>query len=458
MKHAEGWPQGARHCLRIGAMSDKAVIEAAKDSFEVLVLQGNLAISAPQGLGSWLEMDKPFWIDPITYAFAANPKFLRAKPKGGTPAPYKRTFERLAERYGEPFQSVLINDSQLRPENFTPDLIRESAERVLSFQQTVLTPPAEDTKYGITETLEPCLVTVPFFPLQPCPPGQSPAWQEVNLGFIEACAGILPSSRLAAAMLIEPDLLDEADAFQSTFNAYIDRLTTNEITNLWLWVSENEETRMSSPRGVRLLRIIDAAQERGINVHQAFGGSFSTFALSRGLTSVSHGVNYWESKSWEPLASGGLPVARYFYPPLRERLRVPDAIAALDSTIETPSDFHEIVCSCPTCLRVVVSTVVEFGLFGEVNIKRRRTRGGGTAEFDSPTPEALMRTKTHYLQAKGIEVSLALSSDFNPVQVLREDAERHASDVTRTSHLETWARAFQFGSRPSVDDAADAAA
>ena len=98
MKSVDRWPADARHCLRVGSLSDKRVIEDSAEHFDVLVVQGNLAGSAPQGLATW-PLDKPVWIDPITYAFAANPAYLKSsgKTKG-----YKRTFLKLAADFGEP--------------------------------------------------------------------------------------------------------------------------------------------------------------------------------------------------------------------------------------------------------------------------------------------------------------------------------------------------------------------
>ena len=183
-------------------------------------------------------------------------------------------------------------------------------------------------------------------------------------------------------------------------------------------------------------------RERGIAVHQAFGGSLSSFALTHGLSSIAHGVNYWEAKGWEPIASGGLPTARYFHPGLRERLRVPEAIAIIQDAVENTSEFYANVCDCEVCRNVVGDEIARFGRFGEVNIKTRRTRGGGTAEFDSPTAEALYLTKRHYLHAKGAEVALALRKDFSAPARLEADAAYWASDITRTRHLDRWAIAL----------------
>jgi hypothetical protein len=64
------------------------------------------------------------------------------------------------------------------------------------------------------------------------------------------------------------------------------------------------------------------------------------------------------------------------------------------------------------------------------------------AEFDSPTPEALYRTKMHFLEAKRNEIELVLTDGFLPPETLRADAEFWASDLTRTGHLERWALAL----------------
>jgi hypothetical protein len=432
----ERWPSSAHHCLRVGSLSDKKVIEACDAHFDVLVVQGNLAVSAPQGLATW-PLQKPVWIDPITYAFAASPAYLRSSGKDGG---YKKTFVKLADAFGAPFTTALQDARPLAPDDFGD--IPASVERVLAWQESVFAPPQEDVKYGAT-ALTPVLLTVPFMPLTIREPGGtvSPPWLSANLAMIRAAAGIRDPSRLAAAFLAELDVLDHP-SFDPWFTTYLDVLAETRIEHLWWWVSDHDELHTSLQRAALMLESFAKLEQCGIAVHQAFGGSLSSFALGQALTSVGHGVNYWESKGWEPIASGGLPTARYFHPGLRERLRVPEAIAIIEHRVGDAVEFYEHVCACDVCRRVVGDDVADFGAFGEVNIKTRRTRGGGTADFDSPTAEALYLTKAHYLHAKGIEVALALSDGFDAPGRLHADAEFWASDLTRTRHLDRWALAL----------------
>lgn len=438
MRSADSWPDEARHCLRVGSLSDKKVIEASTEHFDVLVVQGNLAVSAPQGLATWA-LDKPVWIDPITYAFAASPAYLRSDGKKGG---YKRTFLKLADAFGEPFSTALDNNRSVVPEDFSRVDLGASVERVVKWQGSVFEPPDEDKKYG-APPISPALLTIPFFPLavQDLGSPHPPDWFGVNLALISEAAGRFPADRLAAGLLAELDVFDHEN-FDVWLDSIIERLQETGIHHLWWWISDYDEVDTSLQRAARLLSSFRKLDEAGIKVHQAFGGSFSGLALARGLTSVGHGTNYWEQKGWEPISTGGLPTARYFHPRLRERLRVPEAIAIIDLMIESVEEFFEQVCSCSICRSVVGNDLGNFGAYGEVNIKTRRTRGGGTAEFDSPTPEALFRTKCHYLHAKGAEVSQAIDPGFNASSALREDAEFWASDLTRTRHLDRWAIAL----------------
>lgn len=438
MKNSETWPAEARHCLRVGSLSDKKVIEASEAYFDVLVVQGNLAISAPQGLATWA-LEKPIWIDPITYAFTASPAHLRSDGKKGG---YKRTFLKLAEAYGAPYSTALENDRKIQPSDFAEVNLEDSVARVIDWQANVFEPPEEDEKYGATP-ISPALLTIPFFPLavQDITAANPPAWLDTNLSMISEAVQRFPADRLAAGFLAELDVFDHQN-FDTWLDTYAETLQQAGIAHLWWWISDHDEVDSSLQRATRLLKSFHSLAERGISVHQAFGGSLSTLALPRGLATVGHGINYWEQKGWEPISTGGLPTARYFHPRLRERLRVPGAIAIVDQTIESVEEFHDQVCGCEICRSVIGNDLGNFGAYGEVNIKTRRTRGGGTAEFDSPTPDALFKTKCHYLHAKGIEVAQALDGAFDAPSALRADAEFWASDLTRTRHLDRWALAL----------------
>jgi hypothetical protein len=427
-------------------MNDKAVVEAAQESFDVLVLQANLAVSMSRGLGSWNELRKPFWIDPIAYAYVAATAYLKSKQKvepgsKETELRFKRTFVRLAEAYGDPFTRVIADDRPLQPEDFDHAADDALVRRMLEWQRDALAPPLADVKYFDDAALKPILLTVPYFPLQPFPSTvASPRWLEVNLRFVQAAlrSEVVPPERLAVGVLVEDGLFDLQELFDPIWEQYL----TLPIEHLWLWISDNDEALMSASRSRHLRELVRRGAEAGKRVHQAFGGSFSMFLLPDGLSSVAHGVGYWEHKNWEPLAPGGVPTLRFFYPPLRRRLTFLEADASLPGSVTTEEEFFGAICGCATCRRTLAEGLDQFRLYGEVERRSRIDRFGNRIEYDVPVPRALMLSKLHYLRAKADEVRLATADTFDPGEILRAAIQEYQGGVVSVKALRDWLTAF----------------
>lgn len=443
---SSGWPDTARHCLRLGAMNDKEIVERAQETFDVVVLQANLAISARNGLASWTDLERPFWIDPVAYAFSAATVYLKSEQKirRGEPetrVDFKRTFRQLADQYGPPFTEVISDDRPLTPDDFDQSADAEVVAGLLDWQRSVLEVPAEDRKYLNQGAQQPVLLTIPFFPLdQGRRSDEPPLWLEVNLRLVNAAASLDQDlDRLAVGMLMTEDLFDDERWFDHVADAYLNL----PIEHVWLWVSENDEVEMSVPRARRLRGLVTRLLERGKKVHQAFGGTFSSLLLADGLTSVGHGVAYWEHKSWEPLAAGGVPVLRYLYPPLGRRLRFLDADTVVSSLpIESAEDFRRDICSCETCLSVLDGDLQNFARYGAVEVRSRTDRFGNVIEYDVPRPEALRASKLHYLQAKGIEVQEVLDGPAERRERLQAAVARHQGVPFPVRNLERWIEAL----------------
>jgi hypothetical protein len=426
-------------------MNDKVVVEDEQATFDVVVIQANLAISTANALSSWVNLAKPFWIDPIAYAFAASPAYLmsRQKVKRGEPETkldFKRTFRDLAEAYGPPFNGLMRVRRALQPGDFDPASDADVVQTIINWQLGILSPPEQDTKFFDHEaqSVEPVLLTVPFFPLQlQVDPTEQPQWLELNLRLARAAGDQYPADRLVAGLLIEESLFDE----QESLDFVIDQYLGVPADHIWLWLNDNEEIEMTVSRARRLKAMVQRlVTEGGKHVHQAFGGSFSSLMLGAGLTSVGHGVTYWEYKGWEPIAGGGVPTLRYFYPPLGQRLRFLTADAVVDSLIESSAEFHAQVCGCDVCIDALAGDLVNFARFGRVQVRERMDRRGHRIEYDVPEPEALLLNKRHYLQAKRREIDDVLNEGVDSVGGLERELTRHreGQQILDPSYLHAW--------------------
>jgi hypothetical protein len=304
----------------------------------------------------------------------------------------------------------------------------------------VLQPSDADRRYlGDLARLEPVLVTAPFFPLRRARSGEDPEWLDVNLRLARETLNQHPAERVAVAVLVEESLFDDPQAFNEIFASYVGL----GAQHLWLWLDDNEEESMTEPRARRLREYVASSVASGVRVHQAFAGSYSALLLSQDLSSIGYGVAYWEHKGWEPLAGGGLPSLRFFYPPLGQRLRFLDADAVNDAVIEDATEFHEKVCDCETCVSTLEGDLANFARYGLVEVRARTDRRGHRIEYDVPIPEALRRSKEHYVRSRGRDARRFSAAGFDAVAHLNEVLEQFAAQqVIDTRYLSVWRNAL----------------
>ena len=102
-----------QYLLRMGSHAERSYIDWMKPLFDALLLNANLVEGTPAASLSLVESldNKPYVIDPISYAFALPVQYLQStkinKKTGQETISVKRTFQKLAERYGEPFSKAV---------------------------------------------------------------------------------------------------------------------------------------------------------------------------------------------------------------------------------------------------------------------------------------------------------------------------------------------------------------
>ncbi len=139
---------------------------------------------------------------------------------------------------------------------------------------------------------------MPFFPLTVTDPASAdqPAWLRTNLTLIDRglqVSALRSDLRLVSA---EPDAFEHPH-FEAWLQTYADRLRHHGIRHLWWWISDHDEVGTSalSP-ATRMLTSFVSLGRRELLQHQAFGAPCLRSRFHTGLASVSHGVNYWESR------------------------------------------------------------------------------------------------------------------------------------------------------------------
>ena len=157
-----------------------------------------------------------------------------------------------------------------------------------------------------------------------------------------------------------------------------------------------------------------------------------------GMTGFCHSVGYGEHRNVVPVLGGGVPPAKYYFPPLHRTFVFADiqSVVAHLSTEQYYSD----VCNCPVCQNVIGTNFqANFQRYGETELK-------GTGKLGQPvfiqTPNSVRVCRGHYLAARFIEIQQARRDDSNSlISQLRsaEQTYRHSSGFPATGYLRAWA-------------------
>jgi len=122
----------------MGSHAERSYLEWARSLYDALVLNANLVEGTPAACLSLVEtlVDKPYVIDPISHAFALPAGYLQStkvnRRTREETITTKRTFQRLAERYGEPFAGA-VGTRPLTPDDFADTTTRENiVEKILT--------------------------------------------------------------------------------------------------------------------------------------------------------------------------------------------------------------------------------------------------------------------------------------------------------------------------------------
>lgn len=448
--------------LRLGSHSEKDYVLKTKGFLDGLIVGANLLEATPGATSSLIinlaglkEPRVPYYLDPMTYAFGryVDPAIGAAredldwiksdkkvkdpsgKKKGLTERTIKRSYAKLAEALGGPF-----NTAAQRDEAIVPTLLSDSGTRraicdsVIRYQRSrVATELQKDelTRPLADRTPPPAALFVPYFYIEP-----SLAEDYTRL-FLALCASA--AERTSVDLPIHAVLCADVSLLQDTrlTSMILDELPNTGVSGVWLWFSKFFEDRAPAPI-LSSYRTLVERLARSLSVFALHGGYLSLALYRAGLKGISHGVGYGEQKDVVPVIGQSTPTVRYYLPPVHRRLGVPQIERAFDSLgIRTPSDFHNKVCGCVICRGIVADDLKQFSAFGEQRFSRP------SSKRLAQTPEAAKRCRFHFLLCRIAEREFIASNETASVaQQLRDAAEtwgRQPTISSDASHLNRWA-------------------
>ncbi len=425
-----------QYLLRMGSHAERSYIDWMKPLFDTLLLNANLVEGTPAASLSLVESldNKPYVIDPISYAFALPVQYLQStkinKKTGQETISVKRTFQKLAERYGEPF-SKAVGIRPLIPDDFSNKTVREKAvNSILAYQQQRLG--EEQPQAGPLRipggNIHPKVLISPYFFTD-----QSLGWHPTNITLINDAVAQKPDLPLYAVVLINQTLLQDLDTLLEVAKLYCE----TKADGFFIWISDQIEQSMGRQDVGNFIQFVQKLYSDGRPTYNMYGGYLSALLSKFGLTGLCHSVGYGEHRNVIPVVGGGVPQAKYYFPPLHKAFMFAD-IQTVIANIPTPKYYSD-VCDCPVCHTVISNNFQSnFQKYGETELKGL---GRGGQPVFRQTANSVQICRAHYLAARFLEILQIRENDVQNLVARLTEAEntyRHPSGFPSTGYLLTW--------------------
>lgn len=428
--------KGPLNHLRLGVHAERKYF-GSPDLFTGIVFNGTIVALTPQATAYFVtRMDKPFWIDPLTYAFERSPIHILTEE-----GEVKRSVRKLVQFFGRPLDKT-VGKKAVSPDEFRDRRIKQGfCTRVLSFQKEVLVEAMSENLEYLKEIgldvpaaiRKPTMIVPPYFYLGV---GSWREWLDLNIEFVDTALGLEKKAPIFCEIVFSKALLDDVD----TLLKIADRYRVLKCAGFLIWVSNFAEHMASMHEILSLRKFIRRLKEAGKPITNLYGGYLSALLSFDGLDGFCHGPGYGEDRDIVPVG-GGLPFPKYYFRPLHRRIPAEQVELVVRTRRFSSQDFLSEVCDCKTCRETLRNSIDDFARFGE---KIYSTRKDGLP-FSYATERAKELNNFHYLYSRQTEIkNITSRTKEELVSELRVAQEKYLPYFSPewVSHLETWYRAL----------------
>ncbi|MHA1660238.1 MAG: hypothetical protein ACTSUT_14095 [Promethearchaeota archaeon] len=446
-----------KHYIRFGKSSEKKILEEHQDSFESVVINANTLAYFGKSLSTFIFIkgkQKIFFIDPMTHAFQHPLDKI-----SGHSGEIKSSIKKLIDIYGEPLKSKIIKEEVSVTANDFSDIyiIEKFTSSVLGFQSSHLFNSAdkdfrsylEDPEFKDLISTKPIFLVAPYFYLRSF---DYKDWAKLNREFLEIAKKYLKSpEKIAGELVLDKDLLDKLIKDNRIMNQILEIYESAD--GVLFWIDDFDEHKESIERLLGLKKFVKRFREKYpakflINL---YGGYFSQLLLKAGLTGVVHGPEYGESRAVVPVG-GGIPIAKYYFPPLKKRVPSNEVIWLLKYlNVRSKEDYYNKVCKCKVCKNLIKNKPIENFIehYGKVHPVEIKGRYGSQAR-EYPDIETIKNSLEHYLEVKKEEFRNIQNNNINSLlDELRNTYEEiknlNYAEESEISYLDNWQKVLKNG-------------
>ncbi len=434
--------------LRYNTGTDKKVLIKFKDSFSAVIFNATIVAYSKSAVADLVAVHKnQYIIDPQTHIYQQDITAVQTENKQGIVSVKKSVDQYLSELPTELKDKFYSKKGNLLPDDIK-NAVDKLIESVYSFETSYVDKYIKNKEYDKYLKYakigpSPAVVIAPYFMIKSSySEKEINDWMELNALCTERFISFNAHKekyKTGIQIVIDKRILDK-----NTFANKIKEYYKDSIVDYaFIWVDDFNLFEATKAQQEQFKAVLLALTELGIKPVMAYGGYDSIILCNEDLPyrmyGVAQSVGYGESRPITPVG-GGLPVNKYYFPPLHTRLPLSDVISILlskgyfskDKAIAS-EDFYQHICSCKQCRDIIGKNIDNFRKYNESSdytmrngIKRNR-----------PTTDASLIAAIHFMFAKVDEWNDVESKSFD---VLKNDLIKGYSEYypALSNHMQDW--------------------
>ena len=325
-------------------MNEKKILEEYRDTFFGFTISAHLAAYFIKSLPKFIQkMNKPFFIDPMTYVMARDQNNIKKYNQ------IKKSFQKLYSLMDEKIKRILA-DRELLPKDFqNQELLDLMVSDIIKFQKDftdAINEEEDDTtrqslqryneilqrKTIVEKKLKPEFFTTPYFYFKSI----SDPWYNISLMLANKMIDFEKEYPVYPIICFSKELLIDEIQMDKLVDDY------KNFEGVIIWISDFSE-RLEIPLYLKqFTKLIEKLKENKKQIYNLYGDYFSLLLTKKGLTGYSRGIGLSEKRDVDASTGGGGSPERFYLPFLH-------AYASKTYAREFLSENDGLLCNCEFC-------------------------------------------------------------------------------------------------------------
>ena len=446
--------------LRYNTGTDKKAFVKFKDDFNAVVFNATIVAYSGAAVADLVSVHKnQYIIDPQTHIMQHDIHAIMSKNSKTGQYAIKKSVKKYLDQLPPKVTDIIEGEGRHLSMAEITEIVDELVESVYEFETAYVNSFIENKEYDkylkyakVGPT--PKVIIAPYFMLKrDMSIEECVNLLELNVVCVEKTFDIQKAKGttypIAAQLVLDREIFKNDEVLKKISEKY----ANTSCEYIFIWISDFSTWECSYEEKLCFYRLLSSLNLIGKKPVMSYGGYDSIFLchsqLNVKLYGVAQSVGYGEARPITPVG-GGLPVNKYYFGPLHQRMRFDEALSILidngyfDETktnMEHAMDYYQNICDCEKCHDVVQDDIDNFEIYNESVPYIVKARFGDITR-NRPTTEATLVAAFHFLFNKKMEWGEIETRSLEELtNTLIHNYEKYGSDK-QLENIKEWCEIF----------------